>query len=70
MEQTHLQKLLREKNLKLADLARAFGVEKSSVTWWSKNKIPAERVLEVERVTGIDRHLLRPDIYPAEEAMQ
>ncbi|PZP64983.1 MAG: hypothetical protein DI604_25710, partial [Delftia acidovorans] len=31
------------------------------VSQWKK--VPAERVLEVERVTGISRHELRPDVF-------
>ena len=27
-------------------------------------RVPAERVLEVERLTGVSRHELRPDLYP------
>lgn len=33
-----------------------------AVSQW--RRIPAERVLDVERITGIARHELRPDIYP------
>ena len=29
--------------------------------------VPAPRVLEVERVSGVSRHELRPDIYPPPE---
>lgn len=43
-------------------LARALGISQPSVSNW--NRIPAERVLEVEKVSGIGRHLLRPDLYP------
>ncbi|QEX18525.1 hypothetical protein FRZ44_38320 [Hypericibacter terrae] len=28
----------------------------------------AERVLDIEKVTGVSRHELRPDLYPREEA--
>lgn len=42
-------------------LARALGISQPSVSNWSR--IPAERLLEVERVSGIGRHLLRPDLY-------
>jgi DNA-binding transcriptional regulator YdaS (Cro superfamily) len=28
--------------------------------WW---RIPAERVVQVEKVTGVDRTKLRPDLY-------
>lgn len=31
-------------------------------------RVPAERVLHVERVTGVSRHDLRPDLYPREAA--
>lgn len=32
--------------------------------WFKRGQIPAERVIEVERKTGISRHILRPDLYP------
>lgn len=33
-------------------------------------RIPAERVLKIEELTGVSRHELRPDLYPAEEPAQ
>ncbi|WP_430228879.1 transcriptional regulator [Nitrosomonas communis] len=38
--------------------------------WCSKNKVPAEYVLPIERETGrkVTRHELRPDLYPIENA--
>jgi DNA-binding transcriptional regulator YdaS (Cro superfamily) len=59
--------LLQRRGIRLTDLARSVGVDKSSVTRWDKRRIPAERVLDVERVTGIPRHELRPDLYPSPE---
>ena len=47
-------------------LARALGISQPSVSNWQK--IPAERVLAVETLTGVDRSILRPDIYPASDA--
>lgn len=35
-----------------------------TISKWEKGQVPAERVLEVERETGIPRHLIRPDLYP------
>jgi DNA-binding transcriptional regulator YdaS (Cro superfamily) len=32
--------------------------------------VPVARVLDVERITGITRHELRPDIYPADETIK
>lgn len=43
-------------------LAKRLGITSQAISQW--DRIPAERVLEVERVTGIPRHKLRPDIYP------
>jgi len=47
-------------------LAEAINVTRSAVSQWQR--IPAERVLEVERVSGVSRTILRPDLYPAEPA--
>jgi hypothetical protein len=46
----------------LADIAYQLGVTRAAVTKWKR--VPAERVLAVEAITGISRHDLRPDIYP------
>lgn len=53
---------------KIADLAAAIGVSPQAVRKWKKEgKVPAERVLLIESITGVPRHELRPDIYPPEE---
>lgn len=49
---------------KLAELLGQ--ITSQAVSQWKR--VPAERVLDVERVTGVSRHDLRPDIYPREEA--
>lgn len=50
-------------------LADLLGLRQSHISnWKNRNKrIPAERVLDVERATGVPRHELRPDLYPLEE---
>lgn len=30
----------------------------------ASGRVPAERVLDIEKATGVSRHELRPDIYP------
>lgn len=52
-----------------AALARQLGVKQQTIFGWlhHSRQVPAERVLAVERVTGIPRHELRPDIYPEDE---
>ena len=44
-------------------LAAALNIKPPSIYSW--RRIPAERVLDVERITGISRHELRPDLYPS-----
>lgn len=51
----------------MRQLAALLGVRYQSIQdWLSANKVPAERVLAIEKATGISRHELRPDIYPVE----
>lgn len=50
-------------------LARGLGLKPQAVQRWVRvGKVPAERVLQVERLVGgkVTRHELRPDLYPAE----
>ncbi len=46
-------------------LARRLDLTRQAVAGWKR--IPAERVLEVERATGVPRSQLRPDLYPPED---
>lgn len=45
--------------------AELVGVTPQAISQW--RRVPALRVLQVERLTGVSRHDLRPDIYPREE---
>jgi TorA maturation chaperone TorD len=45
----------------VGELARQIGISQPSISNW--NRVPAERVVSVEAVTGIDRGVLRPDLY-------
>jgi hypothetical protein len=53
----------------LSKLAREIGVTPSAIKQWSR--IPAERVRQVSKATGIPAHVLRPDIFepPATQAV-
>lgn len=62
-----LKSLVKARGLKLIDVSRGLGVDKATVSRWAQKRIPAERVLDIERLTGIPRHDLRPDLYPAEQ---
>jgi TorA maturation chaperone TorD len=45
----------------VSELARQIGISQPSVSNWTR--VPAERVLNVEAATGVDRKILRPDLY-------
>ena len=47
-------------------LASALGITSQAISQW--NKVPAERCLAVEKLTGVSRFQLRPDIYGNVEA--
>jgi DNA-binding transcriptional regulator YdaS (Cro superfamily) len=46
-------------------LGRSLGISSQAVSQWKR--VPAERVLDVERASGVSRQELRPDLYPASE---
>jgi DNA-binding transcriptional regulator YdaS (Cro superfamily) len=48
-------------------VAKHFGISRQAVGQWFEGEIPPKRVIELEKITGIPRHELRPDIYPPEE---
>jgi TorA maturation chaperone TorD len=45
----------------VSELARLVGISQPSVSNWIR--VPAERVVSVEAATGVDRAVLRPDLY-------
>lgn len=59
---TTIDRALNHAKITTGDLARALGVSDATARLWRK-KIPAERVVQIERVTGYPRHKLRPDLY-------
>jgi DNA-binding transcriptional regulator YdaS (Cro superfamily) len=51
----------------LTKAASALGIENPSVVanWRTRGRVPAERTLEIEAISGISRHELRPDVFGA-----
>ena len=43
------------------ELARRLGISHAAVSQW--DEVPAHRIVDIERVTGIPRERLRPDLY-------
>jgi DNA-binding transcriptional regulator YdaS (Cro superfamily) len=42
-------------------LSKLIGITSQAVSQWKR--VPAERVIDVERATGVPREELRPDLY-------
>lgn len=55
-----------EKSGGLAGIAEPLGITPQAVSQW--DEVPPLRVLAVERISGVSRHELRPDLYPPELA--
>jgi len=51
--------------INITELAKTLGVTRACVYKWheSKNGIPAERCIQIEKITGIPRCKLRPDLW-------
>lgn len=47
-------------------LAKELGIRPQAISQWKE--VPVRRVLSVEKITGVSRHDLRPDIYPPQPA--
>lgn len=48
----------------VTNLAHALGVRQSVVgNWRGRGRVPAERVLAIEALTGVSRYDLRPDVF-------
>lgn len=70
MEKANLTSVLKRHGVDRGHLAALAGVNKSSVTRWLQGRLTAERAVEIERLTGIPRSELRPDIFGEPEAAQ
>lgn len=65
MTNATINELLQRYEVAAVDLARKLNINKSTISHWNAAKrVPAERVLEIERAVGIPRSEIRPDIYP------
>lgn len=70
MSQTDVITEAIEKGGGLKALATAMGMSEEGVRIWrSRGKVPAERVVELEKLTGVPREKLRPDLYRTGEAV-
>jgi DNA-binding transcriptional regulator YdaS (Cro superfamily) len=58
---TDLKSILKSNGWSLARLGENLGLDKSTVSRWGT--APAERVVEIEHITGISRTELRPDLF-------
>jgi len=47
----------------LTKLAHQLGITHQALRKWEKTRVPAERLVEFERITGIPREAIRPEIF-------
>jgi DNA-binding transcriptional regulator YdaS (Cro superfamily) len=47
----------------LEKLGESLGVTKAAVRYWERKGVPPERLVEIEKATGIPRAKLRPDLF-------
>lgn len=59
-----LQSILEKRGMAVK-LATKIGIRPQAISAWTR--VPVARVLVVEEVTGVPRHVLRPDVYPKPE---
>lgn len=59
-----LQEYFQQERGRVSRLADGLKINSAAISQW--DRVPAERVLDVESITGISRHDLRPDLYPRE----
>lgn len=52
---------VRENVRSLAKLAQELGITRGAVSQWER--VPAERLFEVSRITGLSPEQLRPDLF-------
>ena len=47
----------------MAQLAAELGIARQAIYQWKR--VPIDRVVQIERITGVSRNELRPDIFEA-----
>lgn len=62
MNSPFIRYLKRERGAQKA-LAEALGVDRVTLWRWARGTVPADKLIDVERATGIPRGDLRPDLY-------
>jgi len=50
----------------IVKLSEKLGLSRGAVSLWKR--VPPHHVLEVERLSGVPREILRPDLYPVERS--
>ena len=60
-----LTQFRKKQRMTLAQIGAAVGVNASTVMRWERDelKIPAEKCADLEKITGIPRKKLRPDVF-------
>lgn len=62
MNTTHIENAVKKAGGRGA-VAKALGVTPEAVRQWITVKLPAERAVELEKISGVHRSFLRPDLW-------
>lgn len=70
MSHAALKRALAAVDQNQSEFARRVGCSQQIVSYWMRKRvsIAPEYAIAAERATGVPRHELRPDLYPAERA--
>ena len=60
MSKFHIRRVA-EKVGGVVALSKALGLSRAAVSQWTR--VPIEHVASIERLTGVSRHDLRPDVF-------
>jgi hypothetical protein len=66
MEYTDLMTPIRAQRGLMFRLSKELDIWPSKISGWTR--VPAELVPEVERISGISRQILRPDLWPPSDS--
>ncbi|WP_086640080.1 helix-turn-helix transcriptional regulator [Acetobacter okinawensis] len=58
-----LREIRKSKGLTLGQAAALVGCHLATWQKWEKGQVPPHRAIELEKVLGIPRHILRPDLF-------
>ena len=70
MDTQLFEELLNGAGTNQAGLAQRVGVSRQLINKWKTVEVPATHVIKLEKVTGVPREKIRPDVFDEEFILQ